>query len=181
MPMHFRSAVLLAALVLLAAVPRAQAPQVSKDSVEGITNFARVESTVACGGATKPEALARLKQMGFVSVVNLRLPTEAGADLEAEAAAAQAAGLRYVHLPFSSTSPDPAVVDRFLQTLSEPGGQPAYIHCATGNRAAAFWMIKRVQLDGWDVDRAAQEAAALGLTHAPLKQFALDYIQAHRK
>jgi uncharacterized protein (TIGR01244 family) len=178
---HIRTAGLFAVIGLLGAGLHGQVPQVSKDPVEGITNFARVETTVACGGATKPEALARLKQMGFVSVVNLRLPTEAGADVEAEAAAAQGAGLKYVHLPLNSASPDPAVVDRFLQTLSEPGSQPAFIHCATGNRAAALWMIKRVQLDGWDVDRAAQEAAALGLTNAALKQFALDYIQAHRK
>jgi hypothetical protein len=44
-----------------------------------------------------------------------------------------------------------------------------------------MWLIKRVQLDGWSIERASEEAAALGLTRAPLKQFALDYIDAHRK
>ena len=35
-----------------------------------------------------------------------------------------------------------------------------------------MWMIKRMVVDGWEADRAATEAAALGLTSEPLKKFA---------
>jgi len=42
-------------------------------------------------------------------------------------------------------------------------------------------MIKRIVIDKWDTERAAQEAAALGLTNAALKQFALDYAQSHKR
>ena len=42
-------------------------------------------------------------------------------------------------------------------------------------------MIKRLVVDHWDVDRASEEAAALGLTNQALKQFALDYAQSHRR
>jgi uncharacterized protein (TIGR01244 family) len=161
--------------------PIASHGQVTKEVVPGITNFARVETTVACGGATQPDALPRIKAMGFASVINLRLPTETGAGIDAESAAAKEAGLRFVHLPFNSGSPDPAVVDRFLVALADPANQPAFIHCASGNRASALWMIKRVLVDKWDLTRAAEEAAGLGLTSAPLKQFALDYIETHRK
>ena len=42
-------------------------------------------------------------------------------------------------------------------------------------------MIKRMQVDKWDADRAGAEAAALGLTNSGLKTFALDYIQAHKQ
>ena len=154
--------------------------QVTKQEVSGVKNFATVKATVACSGAIKPESASELKQMGFASVINLRLASEPDANVETEAAAAKAAGLHYFHLPFSHSSPDPAVVDRFLQVIADPANQPALIHCASGNRAAAMWMIKRVQLDGWDVDRAAGEASALGLTSGALKKFALDYIQAHR-
>jgi hypothetical protein len=59
--------------------------------------------------------------------------------------------------------------------------QLAYIHCASANRAAALWMIKRMNVDGWGADRAAEEAAALGLTNPALKTFALDYARAHQK
>jgi len=36
-------------------------------------------------------------------------------------------------------------------------------------------MLKRMVVDHWDVDRATKEAAALGQTRAPLRQFAIDH------
>ena len=167
--------------VCVAAAQSAAQSQVKKSSVPGITNFAQVETTVACAGAVTPASVAGIKQMGFASIINLRLDTEKGADIDAEAAAAKAAGINFVHLPFSGGSPDPAVADQFLKVIAEPANQPAFIHCATGNRAAAMWMIKRVLIDKWDNDRASEEATQLGLTSSALKTFALDYIQAHKK
>jgi uncharacterized protein (TIGR01244 family) len=155
--------------------------QVKKSTVPGVTNFAQVETTVACAGAITPASVAGIKNMGFASIINLRLANEAGADIDGEAAAAKAAGINFVHLPFNTAAPDPAVADRFLKVITEPGTQPAFIHCASGNRAAAMWLIKRVLVDKWDNDRASEEAAQLGLTNQALKTFALDYIQAHKK
>lgn len=155
--------------------------QVTKTNVPGITNFAQVETTVACAGAITPASVAGIKKMGFASIINLRLASEPGADIEAEAAAAKAAGIQFVHLPFNGRMPDPAVADRFLKTITEAGTQPAFIHCASGARAATLWLIKRVLIDKWDNDRALEEATQLGLTSPALKTFALDYIQAHKK
>ena len=155
--------------------------QVKKSTVAGITNFAQVETTVACAGAVTPDAVAGIKKMGFASIINLRLPTEQGIDIEAETAAAKAAGINFVHLPFNGGMPDPAVADRFLEIITKPGYQPAFIHCASGNRAATMWMIKRVMIDKWDTDRASEEASQLGLTNSSLKAFALDYIKTHKK
>jgi len=157
------------------------AQSVTKEPVPGIVNFSRVETTVACAGATTPAALSEVKRMGYASVVNLRLASEAGAEIEAEAAAAKAANLNYVHLPFNAAAPDPMLVDNFLKALSDPKNQPAFIHCASANRAAALWMIKRVELDKWDVDRASAEATALGLSSPALKTFVMEQIQARKK
>jgi len=159
----------------------ASAQQVTKQTVPGVTNFARLETTVACGGATKPEAAAELKKMGFASIINLRLPTEAGAMVEEEGAAAKAAGISYYNIPFNGQQPDPAVADKFIATITAKGNEPAYIHCAAGNRAGAMWMIKRLVVDQWETDRAATEATALGMTSPVLKQFAIDYAQSHKK
>lgn len=173
---------LMSIVVVMVGVSVAMAQsQVKKSTVEGVTNFAQVETTVACAGAVKPGSLARIKAMGFASVINLRLPGEPGADIDAEAAEAKAAGITFVHIPMNSSMPDPAVADRFLKVIAEPGVQPAFIHCASGNRAAAMWLIKRVLIDKWDNDRAMEEATQLGLTSSTLKTFALDYIQAHKK
>ena len=171
--------VLLASLVLGISVTAAQAQNVTREAVPGVTNFARVETTIACAGATTPAALAELKKMGYASVINLRVATEPGADIEGEAAAAKAAGVNFVHLPFNTASPDPMLVDNFLKAVTAPGNQPAFVHCASGNRAAALWMIKRIEVDKWDADRAGTEAAALGMSPA-LKTFVMNYVQTHK-
>jgi protein tyrosine phosphatase (PTP) superfamily phosphohydrolase (DUF442 family) len=159
----------------------AAAQQVTKQAVTGVTNFAKLETTVACGGATTPQAVPELKKMGFASIINLRLPNEAGANIEGEAEAAKTAGIKFFSIPFSGQSPDPAVADKFLAAITTPGNEPAYIHCAAGNRAAAMWMIKRLAVDHWDSDRAFTEATALGLTSPALKQFAIDYASTHKR
>jgi uncharacterized protein (TIGR01244 family) len=167
--------------VPVALVVSLNAQGVTKETVPGVTNFARVETTIACAGATTSAAVPGLKQMGYASIINLRQANEPGADIEGEAAAAQAAGITFIHLPFNAASPDPAVVDTFLKAVTAPANQPVFVHCASANRAAAMWMIKRIQVDKWDADRASAEAAALGLTSSALKTFALDYVQAHKQ
>ncbi len=170
----------LLALMLPGAAP-ARAQQVTKETVPGITNFARLESTVACGGTIKPEAVAEIKQRGFKSIFDLQLPDERGADVAGEAAAAKAAGVTFVHVPFTPASPDTRSVDLFLKEVSNPANVPAFIHCAGGNRAAGFWLIKRVLVDKWDNARAMKEAEALGLASAGMKDFALAYIDSHKR
>jgi protein tyrosine phosphatase (PTP) superfamily phosphohydrolase (DUF442 family) len=101
---------------------------VVRQEVAGIRNFAKIESTVACAGAITPAAIQEIKNMGYASIINLRLATEQGADIEGHTAVAKAAGIPYYHIPFSSSAPDPAAVDTFLKTISAPGVQPAFIH-----------------------------------------------------
>jgi len=166
--------------VALAYLSPAFAQQVTRETVPGITNLARLETTVACSGAITADAVPAIKKMGFASIVNLRLATERGAEVDKEEAAAKAASLRYFHVPFDGT-PDPKAAAAFLDAITTPGAEPAFIHCAGGNRAATMWLIKRLAVDHWDVERATQEAAALGQTNVALRQFAIEYAQAHRR
>jgi len=167
-------------LLLCATIAAAQSP-VTKQTVPGITNFSKVETTVACAGATTPAALADVKKMGYNSVINLRLASEAGAQIDEEAAAAKAAGINYIHLPFNAQSPDPMLVDNFLKAITDKTNQPAFIHCASANRAAALWMVKRIVVDKWDVAQATTEAEALGLTNPNLKTFAVEQAKKHQQ
>jgi len=167
-------------ITALATVAILSAQQVTKEEVPGIRNLSRLETTVACAGATEIDAIPNVKKMGFVSMINLRQATEPGANVPQAEAAAKAAGLKYIHIPMDAAAPDAAVADRFLEAIKQPGNQPAYIHCASANRAAAMWFIKRVQIDRWDNDRAMKEAEALGLSSAPLKQFATNYVTTHK-
>ena len=177
--MHKQLAAFVSAGVL-ATVAILGAQQITKEEVPGIRNLSRLETTVACAGATEIDAIPNVKQMGFVSMINLRQASEPGANVLQAEAAAKAAGLKYIHIPMDAAAPDATVADRFLDAIKQPGNQPAYIHCASANRAAAMWFIKRVQIDRWDNDRAMKEAEALGLSSAPLKQFATNYVTTHK-
>jgi uncharacterized protein (TIGR01244 family) len=177
----FKTAAKIALVTISLAGVSLLAQQVTKENVPGVVNFTRLETTVACAGVTKAEAVPEIKKMGFASIINLRQASEPGADIDAEAAAAKAAGIKFFHVPFNGASPDPAVADKFLAAITAPGSEPAFIHCSGGNRAAAMWMVKRLVVDRWEVDRAATEATALGMTSPALKQFAIDYAQSHKR
>ena len=180
MKSHFLIAVAFMFSACLAALP-ARAQEVTKENVDGVTNFHRLETTVACAGAIKSDAVPEIKKFGFVSIINLREASEDGANIEQEAAAAKAVDMRYYSIPFNSTTPDTAAADKFLEAITAKGSDPAFIHCAGGGRAATMWFIKRLVIDHWDVDRAAKEATDLGMTSPKLKQFAIDYAQTHKR
>src|ERR1700726_2135687 len=112
MKSEFLIAVGLLSSAWLAALP-VRAQEVTKETVDGITNFHRLETTVACSGAIKATAVPEIKKFGFASIINLREASEDGANLEEEAAAAKTADIHYYSIPFNSTAPDPAAADRF--------------------------------------------------------------------
>jgi uncharacterized protein (TIGR01244 family) len=171
---------LIFAAALAAALTVPALAQVQKKEVTGIRNYSRVDATVGCGGQVDPAAMKALKGEGYVSVINLRLASEEGANVDASRDAAQAAGLKYIHLPFNAAQPDTKVVDSFLAAVADKSNQPVFIHCGSANRVGGMWMIKRVLQDKWAMDRAEKEAEAIGLTNPQLKLFARDYITKHQ-
>ncbi len=163
--------------VALAAPALAQ----TKQEYPGVTNFTRVDATVACGGATEVATLDLLKKDGFKTVINLRVASEPGANVELHQAKAKELGLNYVHIPFSGGSPDPKVIDTFLATIADKTNQPVYVHCASAQRVGTVWLAKRVLQDNYSVEKATDEAHAIGLSNPGLEKFALQYIADHKK
>jgi uncharacterized protein (TIGR01244 family) len=153
----------------------------TKQDRAGIVNFTKVDAVVACGGATETSALDGLAKDGFKSVINLRLATEANANIELNATHAKSLGLNYLHIPFNGQQPDPQAVDHFLAAIANKANQPVYVHCGSASRVGAMWMVKRVLQDGWTIEKATEEAKLIGLRGEPLEKFALSYIESHKK
>jgi protein tyrosine phosphatase (PTP) superfamily phosphohydrolase (DUF442 family) len=153
---------------------------VTAPDVPGVKHFRRLGTTIACGGATSPAAVTEIKKMGFVADINFRLPSEPGANVKGEGAAAKAAGLHYYNIPFEEAHPSDAAVTRFLEVITTPGNQPAFIHCSGGNRASTMWFIKRMVVDHWTEERAWKEASELGMKSLALKKFGADYARTHQ-
>ena len=167
--------------VLVLSLGVSTSAQVTKQERAGIVNFSRVDAVVACGGATDTAALDGLKADGFKTIINLRTAGEQGANLEQNAARAKALGLNYISIPFATQQPDPKAVDAFLGEIAKKNNQPVYVHCGAASRVGAFWLVKRVLQDGWTIEKATEEAKAIGLRGEPLEKFALDYIATHKK
>ena len=152
-----------------------------------IAHFSRIdESTgfagpqVGFGGATPDSAMNWLKGGGFATVLNLRLSGEEGVDVECSRVAAEAAGLNYIHLPFSAKELDQQLISEFLAVVGDAAKQPVYIHCGSATRVAALWIIGRVLKDGWEIDATREEAAAIAHKPADALAFATAYLRSHR-
>jgi uncharacterized protein (TIGR01244 family) len=159
------------------APPAPAKPPAKAEPFSGIVNYAPIDDMFACAGNVKPEAAAEIKRRGYVAVVSLRSADEPGATVEATGEAVRAAGMKYIHIPTSQTNTiTQATVEAFLAAVGDPANRPMVFHCGSGPRASAFWLIKRVRVDGWPVDRAVKEAEDLGLT-AARKEAALRFLQ----
>jgi uncharacterized protein (TIGR01244 family) len=144
--------------------------------VASVINYTQVDASVACGGDTPRDVFHSLAEQGFRVVVNLRLDGEPG--VAEEAAAVDAAGLRYVHLPMTPSAPEFETAEQFLEVVADPSNQPVYIHCASANRVGGVWAIKRVVQDGWTREAALAEGQAIGLKSPVMIAFVHRFLDA---
>lgn len=151
-----------------------------RENIPGIRNFTKVDGSIACGGSVDAGAMSELAKRGYKTVISLRENSESGASNAEVEQAARAAGIRFLHVPMSAQSPNEAAAGAALGALRDGGNQPVFIYDASGSRAAAIVMIKRMLADGWPEDRAYNEAVSLGLSSPGLKGFVLDYVARHK-
>src|SRR5258705_9373029 len=99
------------AVAILLVANAAFAQQVTKKDIPGISTFAQVETTIACGGATKPEAIRQNANKGFKSVIKPRLGREQGAPVEGGGAGGEGGGAGGGALSLSPPKTPPPPVD----------------------------------------------------------------------
>lgn len=148
---------LAAALAACAAQASAQIPE-SMDAA-AIPNYTRVRPAVATAGQPSPETLARLKELGFRTVINLRTEAE-GAKAEEALVAGQ--GLRYVSIP---VTPDTFSVDdarKVAAILEEVDAAPVLLHCHSANRVGGVWAVAEA-IRGKPRAEAEAEGKTVGL------------------
>jgi uncharacterized protein (TIGR01244 family) len=166
--------------ILTFALTFAASPQLQKETIDGIRNYTKVDASIGCAGATDPNAMTAIAARGYKAVLNLREADEDGAQIPESKAAAEAAGLRFIHVPFKGSAPEDAVADEFLKVVTNTANQPLFINCGSANRVGAMWLIKRMLVDHWPQERAVEEAKAIGLTSEALETFALAYVAKRR-
>ena len=177
-------ATVMALLLCVGAAATASAQTIQRVTISGINNFWRVDDNVSTGGTitSRDMAIPELKRRGIRTVINLA----GGADAEAERMAVTAAGMKYLLYPIDPMALDRAPVESIMQALNDRSNFPIFIHSGAGHRAAAALMLKRIMIEGWDVERAGIEAASAGMVlsndMAPVWwKFIRDYLNAHGK
>ncbi|MEM7203885.1 MAG: tyrosine-protein phosphatase [Planctomycetota bacterium] len=96
-----------------------------------------------------PAALVETAQeYDIATVVDLRERQESAAEIDAEAQALEAAGVRYVHLPISYV-PEDRHIDAFLGVMQEHGDRPMLVHCEHGEgRSVMLAAVYRMEAEG---------------------------------
>lgn len=106
-----------------------------------------------------PGDMPRARALGFDLIINNRPDGEGQQQPSAAqiASAAQASGLRAVHIPVIASSIDPAHVAAFGQALQREGKVLAF--CRTGTRSTMLWALAQVgALPAADLRRIAERA-----------------------
>lgn len=116
-------------------------------------------------GQPRLEDFAELRRLGFTTVINNRPDREEASQpgTRAEAEAAEAAGLDYVHIPVTSGSMTPADVDRFDEAVAASDG-PVVAHCRSGARAFYMWILSgKARKAGYGEDELLAKATEIGI------------------
>lgn len=104
-----------------------------------------IDETLAVAAQPNEDAIAALAGQGVRLLINNRPdgeePGQPGS--AAEQAAAEAAGIAYLHLPVTGPTITHAAVERFrAAVLAAPG--PVVAHCRSGTRSLTLWAIGEV-------------------------------------
>jgi uncharacterized protein (TIGR01244 family) len=143
-----------------ASVALAEAPQ----TVDGISNYKRLSPDLAAAGKPSPEAVSRLKALGFKTVIDLRTEKEGTAE---EKAAVESQGLRYVSVPVTPATLSLDDVKAVAGLLDDPAAGPVLLHCAGSVRVGAVYGAVQA-LKGKSLAEAEAAGRAAGLTNGPM-------------
>jgi tyrosine-protein phosphatase SIW14 len=127
-----------------------------------LPNFHRVDDKLSRGGEPKKGGMARLKELGIDTVLDLRW--ERG-KMRAEEAEAKAAGLRYFAVPmYGLLRPTEEQIEKTLAIIADPANGRVFVHCERGSdRTGVVVGCYRVATMKWTAERAIEEAMELGM------------------
>jgi uncharacterized protein (TIGR01244 family) len=127
-----------------------------------MSEFHRVTERLSVAPQLAPEDMAAAAQQGFVRVVCNRPDSEGPGQPSGGAikAAAQAAGLEFLHIPFAGM-PDASTADAVFAAVSEAPG-PVLAYCRSGTRSVTAWALGSLRAGNHDREALVALAAGAG-------------------
>jgi len=104
----------------------------------------RINDHVSVAPQISPDEMTAIKAAGFATIINNRpdgeSPDQPGS--AAMQAAAEAAGLRYHHIPLGREGVSPALVEQTAAALEGSDG-PVLAFCRSGTRSTTLWALSQ--------------------------------------
>ena len=151
-PLHqacvLTSALLFSMLGCLTTVAADKPPTLMKSELGATRNVHSFGKTLLCGQPTEAE-FAEARKRGIKTVITLREKTEI----------------------------DWNEAEKTVSIMGDPKSTPVMLHCASANRVGALWLAHRVLNDKIDIEKAREEAKAVGLRTPEYEQRVLEYIK----
>ena len=119
--------------------------------VPGTSNFHKVSDTLYRSAQPTAEGFRSLKDLGIVTVVNLR-------SYNSDRQEIGTTGLAYEHIYMKAWHPERKEIVRFLQIVTDPKRTPVLVHCQHGSdRTGTMTAVYRIAVEGWSKEDAVRE------------------------
>jgi protein tyrosine/serine phosphatase len=130
-----------------------------KFSLEGVSNFGRMNDRLYRGAQPTTAGYTALRDLGIDTIVRLSLGEEGSS---AEESQVKALGMGYVSLPWSTQhEPSREQVATFLTLLRAHPRSKVFVHCKWGaDRTGVMIALSRIAIDHWTVTQAIAEMNA---------------------
>jgi uncharacterized protein (TIGR01244 family) len=125
-----------------------------------IRAFRAISPTLWTSGQPTEADFTAIRDAGFVTVVNLALPTSDHA-LPNEGSIVTALGMTYIHLPIKFDSPQKEDFEKFRAIMNTFSKKPIYVHCAANMRVSAFVYLHRILDLGVSPEAALNDLEAI--------------------
>jgi len=130
--------------------------------VKGIGNFYKVSDELYRGRQPTAEGIAKLKELGIKTIVNLRME-ESDSELLTDS------NIAYERIAIKAKTVDEADVIKFLKIATNKEKTPVFLHCRRGaDRTGMMVAVYRVAVQDWTKEEAIEEMVKGGYRFSPL-------------
>ena len=127
-----------------------------------VRNFDKVNDHLYRGGEPTAVGVGELGAMGVKTIVDLR---QAGEGTAAEKDVADKLKIKYINVPLGELSAPSKADMQHILSLLQDGSTTFFVHCRRGkDRTGTVIACYRIQHDGWDNERALEEAKEHGMS-----------------